>query len=230
MSEAMSLPSLGLLFRNSASNSSSNPAPLPPLGLLGGFSPASGVLPTITTTTLSNVVALSSGSTQLTATGDLPQTWNIVSGSLPSWLSLSPSGLLTWTIAEPSYTSFTVSATNLFGNDTQALTLTVPNEVDNGGEVVVEGIDISFVEMSDTFSASVSSVLLPEISVSFVENTDVFSALLNNPQGSPDYPRGSRRATNKRQADTSFIRFDDFEEDPFFDAEWEEFIDPLRNI
>lgn len=84
----------------------------------------------ITTTSVPQAVAGSLYSSQLAATPvNAAQTWTMLSGALPSGVSLSPSGLLSGTPQRSGTTSFTVLLTDRsnqpFQVDTQLLTLTV---------------------------------------------------------------------------------------------------------
>jgi hypothetical protein len=63
----------------------------------------------------------------LSATGTSPMTWSIVSGSLPSGLTLDEkTGHISGTLAADAQTSkFTVKVTNAYGSDTKEVTITV---------------------------------------------------------------------------------------------------------
>jgi Putative Ig domain len=79
--------------------------------------PSGAVAPTITTTALDSLRVGIAFSQQLYATGDEPITW---SGSVPAGLTLSNAGLLSGTPEAAGAYSFTLTATNATGNDTQA--------------------------------------------------------------------------------------------------------------
>jgi len=82
--------------------------------------------PTITNASSTTFVDGSPGSFAFTATGYPTSSWSITSGSLPSGVTLSSSGLLSGTPTVSGSFPFTVQATNGFGtNPTQNFTLTV---------------------------------------------------------------------------------------------------------
>jgi PKD repeat protein len=89
---------------------------------------ASATAPTVTTTTLTTLTDNSVFSQTLVATGSTPITWAVTTGTLPAGISLSTSGLLSGTPTTPGAYSFTVTATNVAGNDTQAYSGTVEEE------------------------------------------------------------------------------------------------------
>ena len=80
--------------------------------------------PTITTATLQNGTAGTAYNQTLAATGDTP-TWDISSGSLPTGLTLSATGVISGMPTTPGTTSFTVRATNAVGNDTRTLSIVI---------------------------------------------------------------------------------------------------------
>jgi hypothetical protein len=85
-----------------------------------------GVAPTIITTTLADGLVGAAYSQTLAATGDAPITWSVTSGSLPSGVSLgSSTGIISGTPSGSGSSSFTITATNAFGSDPQALSITV---------------------------------------------------------------------------------------------------------
>ena len=84
-----------------------------------------GLVPTITTTTLPNGTDGVIYSNTVVADGDAPITFSLLSGSLPNGLALSTAGEIDGIPTLPGVYSFTVRATNSFGTDDQALTLTV---------------------------------------------------------------------------------------------------------
>lgn len=81
---------------------------------------AAPVAPTVTTTTLDAMTVDSAFSQVLAATGDATITWAVTAGTLPAGLSLSSGGTLSGTPTTAGAYSFTVTATNSAGNDTQA--------------------------------------------------------------------------------------------------------------
>lgn len=83
------------------------------------------VAPTVTTTELTAMTEAVPFSQQLAAGGDTPITWAVTTGTLPAGLALSAGGLLDGTPTTPGAFSFTVTATNAAGTDTQAYTGTV---------------------------------------------------------------------------------------------------------
>ena len=88
--------------------------------------PAPAVKPTITTTTLPDGTTGVAYNKQLTATGDAPITWSVVSGTLPAGLTLSATGLLSGTTNAAGTSNFTIRATNAAGDSPdKAYTLTV---------------------------------------------------------------------------------------------------------
>lgn len=83
------------------------------------------VPPTITTTSLANGTVGIPYSQTLTATGDSPITWSVVTGSLPAWASLdAATGAITGTPLSAAVTSFTVRATNAAGTNDKPLSIT----------------------------------------------------------------------------------------------------------
>ena len=83
------------------------------------------IAPAITTTSLASGQVASSCSAQLQASGTEPITWSLVSGDLPSGLTLNTSGLISGTPSSSGTFTFTVAATNDAGQDTKTLSLTV---------------------------------------------------------------------------------------------------------
>lgn len=93
------------------------------LDCVSGVEP--GPAPIITTTTLGSLTDDVPFSLQLVATVLGAATWAVSAGTLPAGLTLSATGLLSGTPTTAGAYSFTVSATNLGGTDTQAYTGTV---------------------------------------------------------------------------------------------------------
>ena len=84
-----------------------------------------GVAPIITTTTLPNGTIDVAYSQTLTATGTQPITWSVISGSLPTNLTLSTAGVISGTPTTVGTFNFTVQASNSAGNTTKALSITI---------------------------------------------------------------------------------------------------------
>ena len=84
-----------------------------------------GLVPTITTTTLQNGTDGVVYSVAIVVTGDAPITFSLLSGSLPNGLALSTAGEIDGIPTLSGVYSFTVRATNSFGTDDQALSITV---------------------------------------------------------------------------------------------------------
>lgn len=81
--------------------------------------------PTITTIEAAGGAQNVGYSFQLSATGDVPITWDITVGALPTGLSLSAAGLISGTPTVLETQAFTVRATNAQGNNTKALSITI---------------------------------------------------------------------------------------------------------
>ena len=86
--------------------------------------PYSATAPSITTASLPDGTVDSVYSQNLSATGDAPITWSIVSGSLPDGLSLSDNTISGTPTAANNF-NFTVQATNSGGLSSQALSITI---------------------------------------------------------------------------------------------------------
>ncbi|MDR2970324.1 MAG: putative Ig domain-containing protein [Bacteroidales bacterium] len=93
-----------------------------------------GTTPIITTTTLPNGLLGTAYSQQLTATGTTPITWTLASGSLPTGLTLSTAGVISGTPTVPGEKTFTVKATNVWGNSTKNLSITIDYLFGSGTE------------------------------------------------------------------------------------------------
>lgn len=88
--------------------------------------PLPGTPPTITTITLPDGTASLAYEQTLAASGTIPITWSLASGTLPTGLALGEStGVLAGTPVASGQASFTVQATNGAGTDTQALSVTI---------------------------------------------------------------------------------------------------------
>jgi len=83
------------------------------------------VPPAITTTTLPNGNMSTAYTQTLTATGYIPVTWSLSSGSLPTGLVLSSDGTISGTPTTAGNFNFTVKAENVAGNDTLALCIEI---------------------------------------------------------------------------------------------------------
>lgn len=82
------------------------------------------VAPTVETTSLPEAITGAAYSQTLEATGSLPIDWALDSGSLPDGLALSEAGAITGIATTAQTANFVVRATNEFGSDTQALSIT----------------------------------------------------------------------------------------------------------
>ena len=83
--------------------------------------------PVITTTSLPKGKKGVSYNQTLTATGVAPITWSLASDDLPNGLTLSENGDISGAPTTVGTFNFTVKATNAFGSDTKALSITVDN-------------------------------------------------------------------------------------------------------
>jgi len=81
--------------------------------------------PIITTTTLPNGTIDVAYNQTLTATGTTPISWTVISGNLPTNLSLSSAGVISGTPTAVGTFNFTVQATNNLGNNTKALSIII---------------------------------------------------------------------------------------------------------
>ena len=89
-------------------------------------SSSTGTAPKIVTASLPDGKVNQAYSETLTATGTSPITWSIASGTLPSGLSLDPStGVISGTPKTAGTSTFTVKATNNYGNVSAPFTITV---------------------------------------------------------------------------------------------------------
>ncbi len=88
--------------------------------------PPVGTAPTITTNSLPNGTVGTAYSQTLSASGDTPITWTLVSGSLPDGLSLSLGGMISGTPSSSGSFSFTVKAANGVSPDaTKAFSISI---------------------------------------------------------------------------------------------------------
>ena len=84
-----------------------------------------GAPPAITTETLSGNALGTAYYAVLAADNSQPITWSITSGSLPSGLTMSESGIIYGTASTLGKAEFTVKAENAYGSDTKELSITV---------------------------------------------------------------------------------------------------------
>jgi len=123
--------------------------------LIGNGSWFGGALtaPTITFPTgLSAGTVGTAYSVQFTASGATPITWSVVSGTLPTGLTFSSSGLLSGTptatvVASP----ITFRATNIYGSANVALSLTI-NSANTAPVVTITTLDSAVVNTSYNFT------------------------------------------------------------------------------
>jgi hypothetical protein len=88
----------------------------------GSVSPAV-VAPTIQTAAIDFMRASTPFSQQMLATGDQPITWSVFSGTLPTGVTLSATGVLSGTPTTTTSYSFTIRATNSAGSNDKAFTI-----------------------------------------------------------------------------------------------------------
>ncbi len=87
---------------------------------------SSGTAPSITTASLPDGQVSTAYSETLTATGTSSITWSVSSGTLPEGLTLNAStGVISGTPTTAGTYTFTIKATNSYGNDTKSYTLTI---------------------------------------------------------------------------------------------------------
>lgn len=115
--------------------------------------------PTITTTNLPSGTANAEYSTTLAADGTMPIRWSITSGNLPAGLRLDGStGAITGTPTAEGISTFTVTAANDYGSDSQAFALTI----DEPTVISVTGVSLDKTSLtlteggSDTLNATVT--------------------------------------------------------------------------
>ena len=92
-----------------------------------------GDLPVITTLEPANGAVDVAYSFTFQATGDVPITWTVSVGAVPTGLSLATNGALTGTPTGTGTTNFTVQATNAQGADTLACSLVVGTAATGSG-------------------------------------------------------------------------------------------------
>lgn len=92
-----------------------------------------GDLPVITTLEPANGAVDVAYSFTFQATGDVPITWTVSVGAVPTGLSLASNGALTGTPTGTGTTNFTVQATNAQGSDTLACSLVVGTAATGSG-------------------------------------------------------------------------------------------------
>jgi uncharacterized repeat protein (TIGR01451 family) len=98
-----------------------------------GYGSIQATAPTITTTSLPGAGQNVAYTTTLEATGDVTITWAVTVGALPTGLTLSAAGILSGTPTTVESQTFTVTATNDSGSDTQEYTLAVAAVSSGGG-------------------------------------------------------------------------------------------------
>lgn len=108
----------------------------------GSWYPITGTAPVITSPTSlpTGTVNTAYTSTQFSASGTNPITWSNT-GSLPSGMTFSSSGLLSGTPTATANSSITFTATNSYGSNNSVLTLTVNAA---GGPTPITPISIDF--------------------------------------------------------------------------------------
>jgi hypothetical protein len=84
-----------------------------------------GEPPAIATTALADGMVGTAYNRSLQATGKVPFTWSINSGTLPAGLSLGTTGIISGTPTTAGTSSFTVKVENSGGNDTMQLSITI---------------------------------------------------------------------------------------------------------
>ena len=92
----------------------------------GSSSGTTNTAPIITTTNLPDGTEGSSYSATLSAIGSTPITWTLLSGSLPTGLTLSSSGSISGTPTQPGAFTFTVQASNSAGSASKLFSIIVP--------------------------------------------------------------------------------------------------------
>ena len=118
--------------------------------------------PTITTTILDGGPLGQDYGKPITATGDIPITWSIESGALPTGLSLAPAtGLISGRPSKAGESTFVVKATNAAGSDTKSFTIDIIalNAGENAVEVNFTGIADESIDIRDVNQLSAGGSL-----------------------------------------------------------------------
>ena len=116
--------------------------------------------PTITTTTLTDGTVGTSYSQTLTATGTAPITWSIAEGSsLPTGLSLNGNTISGTPTTAGTY-SFTVTASNSGGSDSEQLSITISSATNIPVESV--SLDKANLELTEGETAQLTATVLPD--------------------------------------------------------------------
>jgi len=102
--------------------------------------PTSGTAPTITTTTLPEGDTGLPYEATVAATGSAPIVFSVTAGALPTWAALTDA-VIEGGPAYPGLYEFTLTATNDYGTDSQALSILVPNEMSGGGEITEDSLN-----------------------------------------------------------------------------------------
>lgn len=92
-----------------------------------------GNVPVITTLEPANGTVGVAYTFTFQATGDVPITWTVSVGAVPTGLSLASNGVLSGTPSGTGTTNFTVQATNAQGSDTLACSLVVGTAATGSG-------------------------------------------------------------------------------------------------
>jgi len=128
--------------------------------------------PVITTTQLPVGTSGAAYNATLEATGDIPITWSIINGELPSGLTLSIGGVISGILDTDGYFNFTVKATNAAGEDTRVLSIAVnvgisnitagqitvyPNPTNGRLQVTSYELQVTGIEIYDIYGRKLSS-------------------------------------------------------------------------
>jgi hypothetical protein len=114
-----------------------------------------GIAPTITSPAflVTGTVSTLYPTTTFTANGTSPITWGITSGALPTGLTFSSAGVLSGTPTTTASGSITFAATNAYGSDSRALTLTVGANPPN---VITSSLNSGTVNVAYSFTLTAS--------------------------------------------------------------------------
>jgi hypothetical protein len=124
--------------------------------------------PTITTTNIPSGIEKQAYTALFEATGDAPITWSIISGALPTGITLDPTtGAISGIPTEPNTFTFTVQAENLGGTDSKPFTIIIEAEEDT------VGINTPAFEAFKIFPNPTTSELRVEISDMRYEISDI---------------------------------------------------------